>query len=63
VRDNAGNDARYERREAINGELYFVLKAGNGEIIGTSETYRSNSSVVNGIAAVKANAPVAGVER
>ena len=32
---------------------YFVLKAKNGEIIGTSETYNSLSNVVSGIDSVR----------
>ncbi len=36
---------------------YFVLKAGNGEIIGKSEIYSSKSACKNGIASVKKNAP------
>jgi uncharacterized protein YegP (UPF0339 family) len=44
------------------GQLYFVLKAANGEIIGTSETYTSAGARLGGIEAVKVNAPVASVE-
>lgn len=40
----------------------FNLKAGNGEIIGVSEVYSSESSCKNGIESVKKNAPVAGIE-
>ncbi len=40
----------------------FDLKAGNGEIIASSETYSSEHSCRNGIASVQKNAPVAGVE-
>jgi uncharacterized protein YegP (UPF0339 family) len=57
VRKNAASDARFERRTAKNGESYFVLKAPNGEVIGTSEMYSSASSVEKGIASVKKNAP------
>jgi uncharacterized protein YegP (UPF0339 family) len=38
-----------------NGEDYFVLKAGNGEVILTSEGYKSNASCQNGIASVRKN--------
>ena len=37
----------------------FDLKAGNGEIIGTSEGYKTKSSCENGIESVKKNAPEA----
>ena len=40
----------------------FRLKAGNGEIIGTSEVYKALASCKNGIASVGKNAPIAAVE-
>ena len=40
----------------------FDLKAGNGEVIATSEVYASEASCLNGIESVKKNAPLAGVE-
>jgi len=61
VRNNANDDARYERRNSTKNEPYFVLKAINGEIIGTSEMYSSASAMENGIASVKANGPGASV--
>jgi len=57
VKSNAGNDARYDRRESKKGEPYFVLKAGNGQIIGMSEMYSGTAAMENGIASVKANGP------
>lgn len=59
VKTNAPNDSRYERKTATNGQRYFVLKGGNGEVIGTSEMYSSASGMENGIASVKSNAPSA----
>lgn len=59
VKSNAPIDSRYERKTATNGQFYFVLKSGNGEIIGTSETYISQTGRENGIQSVKSNAPVA----
>ena len=61
VRKNSGDDANYERLEAKNGEPYFNLKSTNGQVIGTSEQYSSNSAMENGIASVKKNAPDADV--
>jgi uncharacterized protein YegP (UPF0339 family) len=55
VRKNAPDDARFEQRTSKAGEPYFVLKAVNGEIIGTSEMYSSTSSTKKGIASVKRN--------
>ena len=47
--------------EAKNG-VKFNLKAGNGEIIATSEVYASKDACKNGIASVQKNAPTAPVE-
>jgi len=40
----------------------FNLKAGNGEVIGTSERYSTATARDGGIESVKANAPVAPVD-
>ena len=40
----------------------FDLKAGNGEVIVTSEVYASEAACRNGVASVQKNAPVAAVE-
>ena len=45
------------------GEFRFRLKAKNGEIIATSEGYKSMDSCKNGIESVKKNAPEAPVEK
>ena len=42
--------------------IKFDLKAGNGEVIATSEVYTSEAACKNGIESVKKNAPVAAVE-
>lgn len=36
--------------------VHFVLKAGNGEVIGTSETYSSEAACKSGIESVRKNA-------
>lgn len=43
------------------GEFRFRLKAGNGEVIATSEGYKAKASCENGIESVKKNAPEAEV--
>jgi uncharacterized protein YegP (UPF0339 family) len=48
--------AKFELKKASSGQFHFNLKAGNGEIIATSEMYNSKESAKNGIASVKANA-------
>ena len=40
----------------------FDLKAGNGEVIATSEVYTTEDACRGGIASVAKNAPAAGVE-
>ena len=42
--------------------IKFDLKANNGEVIATSEVYKSEASCKKGIASVRRNAPIAAVE-
>lgn len=49
-------------KKTSNGQYRFNLKAGNGEIIATSETYTSKAGAKAGIESVKENAPGAAVE-
>jgi uncharacterized protein YegP (UPF0339 family) len=56
VQSNALVDDRYQRKTAKDNSPYFVLVAGNGEAIGTSEMYSSTAAMESGIASVKANA-------
>lgn len=62
VKKNAPDDARYERKETKSGKPMFNLKATNGQVIGTSESYSSEAARDNGIESVKKNAPDAKVE-
>jgi uncharacterized protein YegP (UPF0339 family) len=62
VKANAGDDTRYERKTAKNGQPFFVLTATNGQIVGKSEMYSSVSAMENGIQSVKKNGPVAEIE-
>ncbi len=61
VRKNSADDARFDRTETKNGKHRFNLKATNGQVIGTSESYESSSSRDKGIASVMKNAPDAAV--
>lgn len=45
-----------------NTGIKFDLKAGNGEVIATSEVYTTEEACRNGIASVQKNAPAAAVE-
>lgn len=62
VRLNATEDARYERKISRNGDYYFVLKAANGEVLGTSELYPRADVRDAGIEAVKRNVVAARIE-
>ena len=57
VRKNAADENRFERKDTSSGKPMFNLKASNGQVIGTSETYSSASARDNGIASVQKNAP------
>lgn len=59
VKKNSPDDARYEKNTSKNGKYYFNLKAGNGQIIGSSEMYESTAGRDNGIESVKKNGPTA----
>lgn len=56
VKINAPTDSRYDRKTSTNDKYYFTLKAGNGEIIGTSQMYVSMIGRDNGIESVKNHA-------
>ena len=61
VKKNAANDARYEKKEGSSGKFSFNLKAANGQVIGTSQSYKSESGRDNGVESAKKNAPAAPV--
>ncbi|MCT8327965.1 YegP family protein [Albidovulum sediminis] len=61
VRRNAATEARFERKETKSGKHMFNLKATNGQVVGTSESYESESARDNGIESVRKNAPDATV--
>lgn len=56
VRKHAVDEKNFEWREAKDGRSYFVLKASNGQEIGRSQLYKSESGCKNGIASVAKNA-------
>lgn len=45
----------FELKKAASGQFHFNLKAGNGEIILTSEMYVTKQSAETGIASVQTN--------
>jgi uncharacterized protein len=57
VQTNSAMEERYDRKAAKDGRPYFNLKAGNHQIIGTSQMYATEASRETGIASVKTNGP------
>lgn len=55
VKKNSPLGERSDRRESKKGEPYFVLLAGNRQVIGQSEIYSSSAAMENSIASVKKN--------
>lgn len=62
VKENSKYDSRYEKKTSINSKFYFVLKASNGLVIGTSELYETSYGRDIGITVFKREAPTAWVE-
>lgn len=62
VRTNSQVDARFDRLTAKDDSPYFNLKAVNGQIIGSSQMYKSEAARDNGIASVTTNAPEASID-
>ena len=58
VTETAG---KFEIFKDARGEFRFHLKTANGEIIASSEGYKSKASAENGIESVQTNAPGATV--
>jgi len=61
VRKNSTNADRFEKKTTDSGKFRFNLKAGNHQVIGTSQSYDSESGRDNGIASVGRSAPDAKV--
>lgn len=48
--------SKFEIKTAKDGQYFFNLKAGNGEVILTSQMYKGKSGAINGAESVRANA-------
>ena len=46
---------KFELKKAKDGQIYFNLKAANGQIILKSEMYKAKSGAKNGIESIKKN--------
>lgn len=62
VQKNCLNPDRFEKKTTDSGKFRFNLKATNGQVIGTSESYSSESSRDNGMKSVANSAPGAKVD-
>ena len=62
VKKNSAKDASFEVKEASDGRRYFTLKATNGQVIGQSQMYKSDSGLKNGIASIQKTAAGAEVK-
>ena len=61
VKKNSQNKARFDKKVAANGKPFFNLMATNGQVIGSSQMYASETTCDNGIASVMKNAPEAAI--
>ncbi len=62
VRTNSKVADHFKTMMSKMGEPYFVLRAGNYQVVGRSEMYSSDNALANGIESVKKNAPDAAVD-
>ena len=56
-KDNSMTGKRFHLKKSIDGQYMFNLHAENGEIIATSELYKSKQAALNGIQSVRDNGP------
>ena len=54
--------AKFEVSMTKSGGMKFNLKANNGQVIATSQTYKSKATCLKGVNSVIANAPDAAIE-
>ncbi len=61
VKKNSSDENRYDLKEGASGKWHFNLKATNGQVIGSSQSYASQNSALAGIKSVMTNAPEASI--
>jgi uncharacterized protein YegP (UPF0339 family) len=59
VKKNSQEESRFDLKQNKAGDWYFNLKATNGQVIGTSESYSSESSAKGGVKSVMTHAAAA----
>ncbi len=62
VKKNSQDASMFELKQSGSDKWMFNLKASNGQVIGTSQMYESESGAKNGVQSVMTNAPEASVE-
>ena len=60
--EEARSNGKFEIKRASDGRYMFNVRAGNTQVIASSQMYSSMAACKNGIASVGANAPVAAIE-
>jgi len=62
VQKNSQDEARFEKKETKSGKFNFSVKSSNGQIVGVSQTYDSESGCRNGMKSVAECAPGADID-
>jgi uncharacterized protein YegP (UPF0339 family) len=62
VQTNSPLEARFDRKVASDGRCFFNLKAGNHQVIGTSQMYKDAAGRDNGVKSVQTNGPTTTVK-
>ena len=61
VKKNSTDEARFEVKKSNDGKDYFVLTATNGQAIGKSQMYKSDSGCRNGMKSVASSSAAASI--
>jgi len=62
VKKNSKNPERFAKKKTPSGKFRFNLTASNGQIVGTSQSYASESGCSNGMKSVAECAPAASMD-
>lgn len=62
VQKNCSNPDCFEKKTTSSGKFRFNLKSTNGQVIGTSQSYSSESGCDNGMKSVANSAPGASID-
>lgn len=55
LKDHASDETSYERIKTDKNQFYFVIKAKNGKVLGTSEVYTTKANMEKALKSVKNN--------